>query len=184
MFLAIVVFLVSALREGRIPRKFPFSTIRQTPESQKLGFDVFAWAAVWPLPRSQTIFWSEGTEKGRCPDAGQRGSGVLSAVRAFLKGNVRIVRWRFFVQTTRHGCGSKPMGPFWLVGEFTAHFRLPILVVGLNRMFTGGYGIGFWPMATCTSAINLEAADGGHMSGAFASWTARQAGAVSSKIQE
>ena len=28
--------------------------------------------------------------------------------------------------------------PFWLVGEFTTHFRLPILVVGLNRMFTGG----------------------------------------------
>ena len=29
-----------------------------------------------------------------------------------------------------YGCGSKPMAPFWLVGEFT-HFRLPILVVGL-----------------------------------------------------
>ena len=28
--------------------------------------------------------------------------------------------------------------PFWLVGEFTTRFRLPILVVGLNRMFTGG----------------------------------------------
>ena len=27
------------------------------------------------------------------------------------------------------------------VGEFTTHFRLPILVVGLNRMFTWGYGI-------------------------------------------
>ena len=22
-----------------------------------------------------------------------------------------------------HGCGSKPMVPFWLVGEFTTHFR-------------------------------------------------------------
>ena len=28
--------------------------------------------------------------------------------------------------------------PFWWAGEFTTHFRLPILVVGLNRMFTGG----------------------------------------------
>ena len=32
---------------------------------------------------------------------------------------------------------SKPMVPFWLVGEFTTHFRFPILVVGLNWMFTG-----------------------------------------------
>ena len=24
------------------------------------------------------------------------------------------------------------------IGEFTTHFRFPILVVGLNRMFTGG----------------------------------------------
>ena len=30
--------------------------------------------------------------------------------------------------------------PFWgpILGEFTTHFRLPILVVGLNRMFTAG----------------------------------------------
>ena len=27
--------------------------------------------------------------------------------------------------------------PILRVGEFTTHFRLPILVVGLNRMFTG-----------------------------------------------
>ena len=34
---------------------------------------------------------------------------------------------------------SPPMVPFWLVGEFTTDFRLPILVAGLNR-----FGIPFW----------------------------------------
>ena len=36
------------------------------------------------------------------------------------------------------------VGSNWfLVGEFTTHFRLPILVVGLNRMFTGANRFGF-----------------------------------------
>ena len=39
-----------------------------------------------------------------------------------------------------YGCGCQDRFgiPFWWVGEFTTHFRLPILVVGLNRMFTAG----------------------------------------------
>lgn len=148
MFLAIVVFLVSALREGRIPRKFPFSTIRQTPESQKLGFDVFAWPAVWPLPRSQTIFWSEGTEKGRCPDAGQRGELV---VFVFLSES--------FPFPFRKRYAS-------YAGDF---FKLPDMYVG-----------DFWlhPLSL------MEAADLSTCQVPSASWTARQAGAVSFKIQE
>ena len=40
------------------------------------------------------------------------------------------------------GCGSKPMGSHvW--GRGSTHFRLPILVVGLNRMFTGANRFGF-----------------------------------------
>ena len=44
--------------------------------------------------------------------------------------------------------------PFWLgFGEFTAHFRLPILAVGLTRMFTGGTG--FSPMAIWVCQMTL-----------------------------
>ena len=34
----------------------------------------------------------------------------------------------------------KPMGPFWSVGEFATHFRLPILVVGFGPVHWG-YGL-------------------------------------------
>ena len=48
-----------------------------------------------------------------------------------LAQELRLKKWLWW---------SKPLNgiPFWLVGEFTTHFRLPILVVGLNRMFAGG----------------------------------------------
>ena len=39
------------------------------------------------------------------------------------------------------GCGSKPMLPFWLVGEFATHFRAGILVVGLVDVHWGVIGI-------------------------------------------
>ena len=39
------------------------------------------------------------------------------------------------------GHGSKPMGSHFGIGQFTTHFRLPIFVVGLNRIFTGGIWI-------------------------------------------
>ena len=40
-----------------------------------------------------------------------------------------------------NGHGFKTvLGAHFGIGEFTTHFRLPILVVGLNRMFTGRMG--------------------------------------------
>ena len=42
---------------------------------------------------------------------------------------------------SKDGCGQNQFGfdPILVgIGEFTTHFRLPILVVGLNRMFTVG----------------------------------------------
>ena len=55
----------------------------------------------------------------------------------------------------KYGCGSKLMGSHFGVGASTAHFRIPILVVGLDRRFTAsrrGYDLAldFGPMAIST----------------------------------
>ena len=61
---------------------------------------------------------------------------------------VRLKCKSIFTSVYRPMAGLNPMASHFGVGEFTTRFRLPILVVGLNRMCTGGYDLDFDPW-TC-----------------------------------
>ena len=80
-----------------------------------------------------------------------------------------LASWIWTNSSQSRGLGEMAMGggqnrfgiPFWGVsGEFIHHPKNGfILVVGLDRMFAGGTGFGFWPMAKCCTVFFMGAPD-------------------------
>ena len=95
------------------------------PEGQ-LASGYIAQRTSFEPPFKGTWGWRAVKQLGTCQNRERTQTRGCSSFGVPLKPSQKRVPPPKHIHT--YGCGSKPMVPFWLVGEFTTNFRLPILV--------------------------------------------------------